>query len=129
MPLRTHECPRCTGAIEPVPIAVPRGGGSYRDLADFQATGYRCASCGLGIVTGEVVDEMMKRVSVGGGMSERDRKTTRTGCPSCLRNVDALLLSWSTTFVEVEQCPFCRTMLLDPGEFPKVFLIEHQAKG
>jgi hypothetical protein len=75
------------------------------------------------------VDELMKRLPVGGGMSERDRKPTRVGCPACMANLDKLTLSWGTQFVEVEQCPRCRTMLLDAGEFPKVFAIEHGAKG
>lgn len=111
-----------------MPITVQRGGGSYRDLAGLEATGHRCARCGLGVVTGAVVDELMKRVTVGGGKSERHRKPTRTACPGCLGNVDAVLLSWGTAFVEIEQCPRCRTMLLDAGEFPRVFVIEHTAK-
>lgn len=36
--------------------------------------------------------------------------------------------SWGPSFVEIEQCPRCRTMLLDAGELPRVFVIEHSAK-
>lgn len=128
MPLLSHHCPRCAHTLEAIPISVPRGAGGYRELADFAATGHRCSRCGLGVISGSVVDELMKRLPVGGGMSERDRKPTRLGCPHCMANVDEVLLSWGTSFVEVEQCPRCRTMLLDAGELPRVFQIEHSTK-
>ncbi len=129
MSLVSRDCPRCSDLLERIAIRAQGGGGAYRELAGVEVTGYRCTRCGLGVVTGAVVAELMKRLSVGGGMSERERKPTRTACPGCMGNVDAVLLSWSTTFVEIEQCPRCRTMLLDAGEFPKVFVIEHSAKA
>jgi hypothetical protein len=129
MPLLSLQCPRCTHRLEVVPISVARGGGGYRELADFAATGHRCSACGLGVVSGPVVDELMRRLPVGGGMSERDRKPTRLGCPACMGSVDEVLLSWGSSFVEVEQCPRCRTMLLDAGELPRVFQIEHASKA
>lgn len=129
MPLLSPHCPRCTHALESIPISVSRGQGGYRELADFSATGHRCPRCGLGVVSGPVVDELMKRVPVGGGMSERERKPTRLGCPHCMGTVDAVLLGWGRSFVEIEQCPRCRTMLLDAGELPRVFQIEHTTKA
>jgi hypothetical protein len=100
--LLSRDCPRCAHDLESIPISVPRGGGSYREVRDFAATGHRCTRCGLGVVSGPVVDELMKRMPVGGGMSERDRKPTRLGCPHCMGNVDEVLLSWGTAFVEIE---------------------------
>lgn len=112
----------------PVSLGL-HGTGGYRDVAGHDESGFRCSGCGLGVVPGTVVDKLMESVDVGGGRSERDRTRTRTGCPICLGNVDRLTLSWGTTFVEIEQCPRCRTMLLDAGELPKVFVIEHGSKG
>ncbi|MBX7192705.1 MAG: zf-TFIIB domain-containing protein [Sandaracinaceae bacterium] len=127
--LMSEACPRCAHRLETISISIPRGAGGYRDLAGFEATGYRCPRCGVGLIPGPVVQELMKALAVGGGKSERHRRGTRLACPGCLGNLDEVLLSWSTTFVEIEQCPRCKAMLLEAGEFPKVFVIEHEAKG
>ena len=46
-----------------------------------------------------------------------------------MATLDAVTLTLGTTCVEIEQCPRCRAMLLDPGEFPRVFAIEHGTKA
>lgn len=125
--MRSLPCPRCRRALSPISLGLHASGG-YRDLAGTDASGLQCPGCGLGVVPGAVVEKLMQSVAVGGGMSERDRTPTRTGCPACLSSVDRLTLSWGNTFVEIEQCPRCRTMLLDAGEFPRVFVIEHGSK-
>jgi len=103
-------------------------GGGYRDLAGHDASGFQCGRCGAGLVPGEVVDQLMQQLEVGGGPSERGRPRPPPGRPGCMGNLDRVLLTWGITCVEIEQCPRCRTMLLDAGEFPKVFVIEHGAK-
>jgi hypothetical protein len=120
-------CPRCTRGLVPTSLGLRRAGG-YRDQHTADAAGYYCPGCGTGVVPGEVVDELMQQIPVGGGMSERDRTRLRLGCPACMANLDRVTLSWGTTFVEIEQCPRCRLMLLEAGEFPKVFDIEHGSK-
>ena len=107
-----------------------RNGGAYRDAAGGgrpEERGWQCPACRVGVVPGPLVDWVMKRVQVGGRSSERHRATTRIACPACFGSLDALLLSWGTDFVELEQCPRCRAMLLDPGELAKVFEIEQGA--
>jgi Zn-finger nucleic acid-binding protein len=74
-----------------------------------------------------MVDWLMRSITVGGGASERNRAPTRVGCPECFGSFETLLLTWSTRTVEIEQCPKCRTMMLDPGEFPRLFEIERDA--
>lgn len=106
-----------------------RRGGGYRDLHGPDAAGHQCEHCRLAVVPGDVVDELMQGIPVGGGMSERDRTRLRMGCPACMANLDRVTLSWSTEFVEIEQCPRCRLMLLDAGEFPKLFEIEQGVNG
>lgn len=126
--VRSTDCPRCGTAMRPVRLGL-RDGGAYREAAGTGASerGWQCPSCGAGIVPGPLVDWLMKRVPVGGGPSERHRETTRIACPGCFASLDAIALTWGTSFVEIEQCAGCHTMMLDAGELPKVFAIEHAA--
>lgn len=118
-------CPRCAQRLRRVSLGLARNT-SYRDLVGGDGEGYACAACGVGVVPGHVVNELMRGIDVGGRMTERDRDTTRLACPTenCFANLDRVTLSWEHEFVEIEQCGRCATMLLDPGEFPKVFKIE-----
>ncbi|GAB4199851.1 MAG: hypothetical protein OHK0013_10330 [Sandaracinaceae bacterium] len=126
--MQPTSCPRCAKRLIRVSLGL-RSSGGYRDQHLADAAGYRCEHCHLGVVPGEVVDELMQAMPVGGGMSERERKRLRMGCPACMGSLDRVTLGWATEFVEIEQCPRCRLMLLDAGEFPKLFEIEHTAKG
>jgi hypothetical protein len=118
-------CPRCAQPLHPVSLGLVRSAG-YREAVGADTEGFACGRCGVGVVPGRVVNELMRGVDVGGRMTERERTTTRLGCPTpnCFANLDRVTLSWEQDFVEIEQCARCSTMLLDPGEFTKVFLIE-----
>lgn len=119
-------CPRCGDSLRPVRLGS-REGGAYRDAVASYNRGWQCLGCALGIVPGSLVQWLMKNVPLGGAATERSRHATRTGCPSCFATVQLVGLSWGEEHVEFEQCPKCSTMLLDPGEFPKLFVIEAQA--
>lgn len=123
-------CPRCATPMHPVRLGL-RHGGAYREAAGGtpEERGWQCPACSVGLVPGPLVDWLMKRVPVGGGLAERHRATTRVACPACFGALDALLLGWGTEFVELEQCPRCRAMLLDPGELAKVFEIEQGSRS
>ena len=114
--------------MRPVRLGL-RHGGAYREAAGASEAerGWQCPRCALGVVPGALVDWLMKRVPVGGGPSERHRATVRTACPACFGSMDHVVLGWGAEVVEIEQCPRCRTMLVDPGELPKVFDIETDA--
>lgn len=121
----TWTCPRCAHALHRVSLGLVRQG-AYREVQGADKEGLACARCGVGVVPGTVADELMRGVSVGGRMTERDRSKTRLACPTprCFANLDSVTLTWELEFVQIEQCARCSTMLLDAGEFQKVFKIE-----
>jgi hypothetical protein len=115
--------------MEPVRLTL-RHGGAYREAAGgrLDELGWRCSGCSVGFVPGSLVDVVMKRMPVGGGPAERHRRKGTTSCPGCFATFDALVLEWHDELVELERCPRCGGILLDPGELPKVFDIERRAR-
>jgi Zn-finger nucleic acid-binding protein len=123
------ECPRCRGVLEPVRLTL-RHDGAYREAAGGSADelGWRCSGCAVGFVPGSMVESVMRRVPVGGGSAERQRRKSTTPCPGCFATFDSLVLEWKQEHVELERCPRFGGLLLDPGELSKVFQIEQRAR-
>ena len=64
---------------------------------------------------------------LGQSMLLRERKRLSQGCPGCMSNLERLTLSWDAGWVEIEECPRCGNLVVDPGELHKLVRLEAQA--
>lgn len=106
-------CPRCAGALSAGRIG--RGGGPFRG-GELEVL--RCARCKVLVLPAGEAERLLSDPELGHDATERDRKTTRMGCPTpgCFANLDEVTLGWGKRWLVAEQCPRCRALLLDPGE-------------
>lgn len=118
------ECPRCERPLSD--IRITSGGGAYRGA--FRLA-HRCDACLLMVLDPQDVEaragDLPKRL--GQSVLLRERKRVTDGCPGCMANLEKLTLSWDSGWVEIEECPRCGNLVVDPGELRRLVALEAQA--
>lgn len=82
----------------------------------------KCKSCGI---SGMDVSAIANRyggahVRLSKTLLCRDSKKTDQFCPSCVKQLFRVTLSWGSTFVELEECETCGRLYLDQGELERI---------
>lgn len=117
-------CPRCEGPLSDVRITS--GGGAYREAMRLAHT---CTRCKLFVLDPDDVaaraGDLPRRLSQ--SMLLREKKPVRDGCPGCRASLERLTLSWDAGWVEIEECPRCGKLVVDPGELRRLVTMEQAA--